>query len=73
MIPVLCAVAGIVFTSSQMYYDKNYINEMRMVRYAEDDNWKEVLNIAAESPQPTTTMVFLKNIALTNEGGLFDR
>ena len=73
MVPVLCAIAGIIFTSSQMYYDKNYINEMRMVRYAEDDNWKEVLNIAAESPQPTTTMVFLKNIALTNEGGLFDR
>ena len=73
MIPVLCAVAGIVFTSSQMYYDKNYIDEMRMVRYAEDDNWKEVLNIAAETPKPTTTMVFLKNIALTNEGGLFER
>jgi hypothetical protein len=73
IVPVLCAVAGIVFTSSQMYYDKNYIDEMRMVRYAEDDNWKEVLNIAAETPKPTTTMVFLKNIALTNEGGLFER
>ena len=72
-VPVLCAVAGIVFTSSLKFYDKNYINEMRMVRYAEDDNWQGVLNIAAESPKPTTTMVFLKNIALTNEGGLFDR
>ena len=72
-IPVLCAVAGIVFTSTQMFYDKNYINEMRMVRLAEDDNWKEVLSIAAESPQPTTTMIFLKNIALANEGGLFER
>ncbi len=73
MIPVLCAVAGIVFTSSLKFYDKNYINEMRMVRYAEDDNWQGVLSIATESPKPTTTMVFLKNIALTNEGGLFDR
>ena len=72
-VPVLCAVAGIVFTSSLKFYDKNYINEMRMVRYAEDDNWQGVLNIAAESPKPTTTMVFLKDIALTNEGGLFDR
>ena len=73
MIPVLCVVAGIVFTSSLKFYDKNYIDEMRMVRYAEDDNWQGVLSIAAESPKPTTTMVFLKNIALTNEGGLFDR
>ena len=72
-VPVLCAVAGIVFTSSLKFYDKNYINEMRMVRLAEDDNWKEVLNIADESPQPTTTMIFLKNIALMNEGGLFER
>ena len=72
-VPVLCAVAGIAFTSSLKFYDKNYINEMRMVRLAEDDNWKEVLNIADESPQPTTTMIFLKNIALMNEGGLFER
>jgi hypothetical protein len=46
---------------------------MRMVHYAEADNWKEVLNIAAENPKPTTAMVFLKNIALMNEGGLLDR
>ena len=72
-IPVLCAVAGIVFTSSQMFYDKNYINEMRMVRYAETDNWKEVLDMAEKNQKPTRTMVFLKNIALTNEGGLFER
>jgi hypothetical protein len=82
MIPVLCAVAGIVFTSSQMYYDNNYIDEMRMVRYADDDNWKEVLSLAEENRQPTCTMVFLKNLALMNatphsqkenEGGLLDR
>lgn len=72
-VPVLCATAGIVFTSSQMYYDQNYINEMRMVRHAEDDNWKAVLHIAEENKKPTCTMLFLKNIALMNEGGLLDR
>ena len=73
MIPILCAVAGIIFTSSQMFHDQNYIDEMRMVRYAEGDNWQEVLRLAEDNKQPTTTMVFLKNIALTNEGGLLDR
>lgn len=81
-VPVLCAVVGIIFTSSLKFQDKNYINEMRMVRLAEDDNWQELLNIATESPQPTTTMVFLKNIALMNatphaqgedKGGLLNR
>ena len=72
-VPALCAVAGIVFTSLLMYYDQNYINEMRMVRYASDDNWQEVLRMAEEDRKPTSTMVFLKNIALMNEGGLLDR
>ena len=72
-VPVLYAAAGIIFTCSLMYYDQNYIDEMRMVRYAEDDNWKEVLQMAEENQKPTTTMVFLKNIALMNEGGLLDR
>ena len=72
-IPVISAVAGIIFTSSLMYYDRNYIDEMRMVRYAFDDNWKEVLNMAEKVNRPTRTMVFLKNIALMNEGGLLDR
>ena len=72
-VPALSAVAGIIFTCSLMYHDQNYIDEMRMVRYAEDDNWKEVLQIAEESKKPTTTMVFLKNVALMNEGGLLDR
>ena len=72
-VPALCAIAGIVFTSSLMYYDKNYIDEMRMVRYAEDDNWQAVLHIAEENKKPTSTMVFIKNIALMNEGGLFER
>ena len=72
-IPVLCAAAGISYTWSQMFYDQNYIDEMRMVRYAADDNWKEVLNISADNPKPTTTIVMLKNVALMNEGGLLDR
>jgi len=72
-VPALSAVAGIVFTWSLMYHDQNYIDEMRMVRYAEDDNWKEVLQIVEENPKPTTTMVMLKNVALMNEGGLLDR
>ena len=72
-VPVLCAVAGIAYTWTQMYYDKNYIDEMRMVRYAEMDNWKEVLNLAEENRKPTSSMMFIKNIALMNEGGLLDR
>ncbi len=73
VVPVVCVVAGIVFTLLLMYYDQNYIDEMRMVRHAENDNWQEVLKVADESTKPTTTMVFLKNIALMNEGGLLDR
>jgi hypothetical protein len=73
ILPPLCALAGIIFTSSLMYYDKNYIDEMRMVRYASDDNWKEVLEMAEGNKKPTSTMVFLKNVALMNEGGLLDR
>ena len=73
IVPLLCAVAGIAFTSSLMYQDRSYTDEMRMVRCAEDDNWQEVLQVAEENPKLTTTMVFLKNIALMNEGGLLDR
>ena len=72
-VPVLSAVAGIAFILSFKYQDKNYIDEMRMVRLASNDNWKEVLKIAEENKRPTSTMVFLKNIALMNEGGLLDR
>ena len=72
-VPALSAVAGIVFTCSLMYHDQNYIDEMRMVRYAEDDNWKEVLQIAEGNQKPTSTILFLRNIALMNEGGLLDR
>ena len=72
-VPALCAVAGIAFTVSLMYHDRNYIDEMRMVRYASNDNWKGVLSIAEENRKPTSTMMFLKNIALMNEGGLLDR
>jgi len=72
-VPVLCTVAGIVFTLSLMFQDRNYIEEMRMVRVACDDNWQEVLKMAEENKRPTGTMVFLKNLALMNEGGLFER
>ena len=72
-VPILCAAAGIFFTRSMMFHDQNYIDEMRMVRYAEDDNWQKVLQIVEGNQKPTTTMVFLKNIALMNEGGLLDR
>ncbi len=72
-VPIICVVAGIAFTWSLMFQDKNYVDEMRMVRYAENDNWKEVLAIAEDNKTPTSTMVFLKNIALMNEGGLFER
>ncbi len=73
IIPVLCAVAGIVFTWSLVYQDRNYVDEMRMVRYAENDNWKDVLALAEANKTPTSTMIFLKNVALMHEGGLFDR
>ena len=72
-VPIICAVAGIAFTWSLMYQDKNYIDEMRMVRYAFDDNWEKVIKMAENNSKPTRTMVFLKNIALMNEGGLLDR
>ncbi len=72
-VPVLSAVVGIVFTWSLMFHDKNYIEEMRMVRYAETDNWRDVLHLAEMNKKPTSTMVFLKNIAMMNEGGLLDR
>ena len=73
LLPLTSCFAGIVFTLSFMFHDQNYINEMRMVRYASDDNWKEVLAMAEESKKPTTTMVFLKNVALMHKGGLLDR
>ena len=72
-LPVVCAAAGIVFTSSFMYCDRNYIDEMRMVRYASNDDWQKVLTMAEKNKKPTSTMIFLKNIALMNEGGLLDR
>ena len=72
-VPVLCVIAGIAFTWSLMYQDKNYINEMRMARSAEADNWKEVLEIYSETSKPTISMLMLKNVALMNEGGILDR
>ena len=73
LLPLTSCIAGIVFTCSLMFRDQNYIDEMRMVRYAFDDNWKEVLSTAKDNKKPTVTIVFLKNIALMNEGGQLDR
>lgn len=73
LLPITSCIAGIVFTSSLMYNDKNYIDEMRMVRLACNDNWKKVIQMAEINKKPTSTMVFIKNVALINEGGLLDR
>lgn len=72
-VPLLCVGVSVVFTSSLMFKDKNYINEMRMVRSAESDNWKDVLELYSQTLSPTVSMVMLKNVALMNEGGLLDR
>ncbi len=72
-VPVLCAAAGIIFTCSFQFSDRNYTDEMRMMRLASDDNWQEVLHVAAENPNPSHSMVMLRNIALMNEGGLLER
>lgn len=72
-VPVVCAIAGIIFTISFMYRDNNYTAEMRMMRSAEADKWGEVLDIFTESQKPTISMVMLKNLALMNEGGILDR
>ncbi|MCQ2202851.1 MAG: DUF6057 family protein [Bacteroidales bacterium] len=72
-VPIVSAILGILFTVLFMYSDRNYIDEMRMVRSAEKDNWKEVIDIVSENPNPTVSMIMLKNIALMNEGGLLDR
>ncbi|MGN0280897.1 MAG: DUF6057 family protein [Prevotella sp.] len=73
LVPVLCVGAGITITSSFMFTDKNYINEMRMTRSAEANNWKEVLAIAEQTKHPTSSMLMLKNIALMHEGTLLER
>ena len=72
-VPVLSAVAGIVIISSFMYNDKNYINEMRMTRSAEANDWKEVVAIAEKAQRPTISMLMLKNVALMHEGTLLER
>lgn len=72
-VPVVCVIVGVVCTKSFMYQDKNYIDEMRMVRNAEADNWKEVLSIAESNPTPTVSILMLKNLALMYEGELLDR
>ncbi len=72
-VAVSSATIGIVFVCSFMYRDQNYLDEMRVVHYAENDDWKEVLTVVEGNKKPTNTMVFLKNVALMHEGGLLDR
>lgn len=72
-VPLLCTVAGIGFTCSMMFCDKTYIEEMKMVRTAEKDNWQEVLDIYDNAPRHTASMIVLKNVALMYRGDLLDR
>lgn len=72
-VPALSVVASVAFTSTLMYSDQTYIDEMRMVRYAESDNWKAVIDVATKNQKPTDTMVTLKNIALMHDGNLLER
>lgn len=72
-VPVLSTIAGIVFTCSLMYQDQNYIDEMRITRYAEEDNWEEVLNIAESNKKPTMAIIMLRHVALMHQGGLLER
>ncbi len=73
LVPVLCMAMGVAFVHSLSFRDRNYIDEMRMLRHSQTDNWDEVLRIAADNDEPTTTMIMLRNIALMNKGGLLDR
>lgn len=72
-VPVLCAVGAIYYINTSMFKDSNYIDEMRMSRAAEADNWKEVIRIFSNASTPTQSMITLKNVALMNEGTLLDR
>ena len=72
-VPALCVVASITFISSFMFSDENYINEMRMTRSAEANNWREVVAIAEKAQRPTISMIMLKNVALMHEGTLLER
>lgn len=72
-VPLLCAVASICFICSLRFNDKTYIDEMRMVRTAEKDNWQEVLDIYSSTPKHTASMILLKNVALMHKGRLLDQ
>lgn len=72
-VPVLCTVGAIYYINTSMFKDTNYIDEMRMSRAAEADDWKEVIRIFSNASTPTQSMITLKNVALMNEGTLLDR
>lgn len=71
-VPLISASAGVLFALSLFYRDSTYTTQMRMVRHAEDNDWSQVLQIADTCTCPTATMVMLKNIALTHQGGLLE-
>lgn len=71
--PIVCTAIGIASIWSFMYSNKNYTDEMRAVRLAENENWKEVLNLVTNNPTPTKSLILLKNLALMNEGGLLEK
>ena len=70
VITVVVVCASTVGVLCAAFKDYNYLAEMRMTQAAMADDWKSVLNEARVSPQPSRTMVILKNIALMNEGDL---
>lgn len=72
-VPILCAFGAIYYINTSMFKDTNYIDEMRMSRAAEADDWKEVIRIFSNASTPTQSMITLKNVALMNEGTLLDR
>lgn len=55
------------------FSDYNYQAEMRMSKYAMEDNWNAVIKEAQATKEPSHSMVLLKNVALLNTGQLGDR
>lgn len=54
----------------KMFKDYNYLAEMRMLKCAMNEDWTGVLQEAQKQQTPSHSMVLLKNLALTNTGGL---
>lgn len=73
LLPVGYALVGMAMVWTMMYQDKNFTDEMRMIRCATDDDWEGVVAVAKENDTPSRTMVILKNIALMNTGELLSK